>query len=494
MLSILGPAGGLCDRVSRRQLLTVGGLSFVGLTLPDLLRQRAQADSIPGPQGFGKADSVLLIYLQGSPSHIDLWDPKPAAPAEIRGEFRPIATRVPGMELGEVLPLLAAEADKFTLVRSCGVKPKGLRNHGSSIYMLLTGHDPGNFSPTGLAVPPSREDLPSVGAVVNRYRPAAPGGFGYVSLCGPVREGGVTGVGQGAGLLGATCDPFMMYDDPTAPLKLDALTLQAGVSNDRLQQRVDLRRAIAELLRRTDLPGRQLKLDPLPSGSDSMQSFDAYYDQALTLIQQDRAVRAFRLDEETASLRDLYGRTRFGQSCLLARRLVEAGTRFVQVTWPAGADTEPAPGPDGSWDTHRNNFPMLRDHRCPVFDRTLSTLLNDMQTRGLLDRTLVVAVGEFGRSPQIGVATTDNVGPGGRDHWPECYTFLITGGGVQPGRVYGESDRYGAFPKTDPVHPYDLICTIHHALGIAPATEYRDTLNRPRRLTDHGEPVLGLFS
>ena len=495
MLSILGSAGSLCDSVSRRELLTVGGLSLIGLSLPDLFRQQARAATgNGGGPGFGRADSVLMIYLQGSPSHIDLWDPKPHAPAEIRGEFRPIATTVPGLELGEVLPLLAMDAEKFTLVRSCGVKPKGLRNHGSSIYMLLTGHDPGNFSPTGLAVPPSREDLPSVGSVIGRYRPAARGSFGYVALCGPVKEGAVTAVGQGAGLLGATYDPFAVYDDPTVPLKLDALTLQAGITTDRLQQRVDLRRAIAAELARAELPGRRLKLDPLPAVSASMQSFDAYYDQALSLIQEDRAVRAFRLEEEPPALRERYGKTRFGQSCLLGRRLIEAGTRFVQVTWPAGSDTEPVAGPDGSWDTHRNNFPMLRDHRCPVFDRTLSTLLQDMHSRGLLERTLVVAVGEFGRSPQIGVATTDNVGPGGRDHWPECYTFLITGGGVKPGRIYGESDRYGAYPKTDPVHPYDMICTIHHALGIDPATEYHDTLNRPRHLTEHGGPVLGLFT
>lgn len=495
MLSIIGPSGGLCDRVSRRELLTVGGLSFVGLSLPDLLRRKASAAEAVGESpGFGRADAVLMIYLQGSPSHIDIWDPKPLAPAEIRGEFKPVATKAPGMELGEVLPLLATQADKFTLVRSCGVKPKGLRNHGSSIYMLLTGHDPDNFTPTGLAVPPSREDLPSVGAVVSRYRPAARGSFGYVALCGPVREGAQTSVGQGAGLLGATYDPFTMYDDPVQPLKVDAFSLPAGMTSDRLQQRVDLRRAISEQLAHESLPGRRVRLDPFPSATTGERNFDAYYDQALSLIQEDRAVRAFRLEEETPALRDHYGMTRFGQSCLLARRLIEAGTRFVQVTWPAGSDTEPVGGPDGSWDTHRNNFPMLRDHRCPVFDRTLSTLLEDMHARALLERTLVVAVGEFGRSPQIGVQTTMNVGPGGRDHWPECYTFLIAGGGIQPGRVYGESDRYGAYPKTDPVHPYDLICTIHHTLGIDAATEYRDTLNRPRRLTDHGGAVLGLFA
>ena len=202
---------------------------------------------------------------------------------------------------------------------------------------------------------------------------------------------------------------------------------------------------------------------------------------------------AFRLEDESETTRTRYGMTKFGQSCLLARRLIEAETRFVQVTWPARSDDEPAPGPDGSWDTHRNNFPMLRDHRCPVFDQSLSALVEDMATRGLLERTLVVAIGEFGRSPKIGAPTTNNVGPGGRDHWPECYSFLIAGGGVRPGQAYGESDRHGAWPKRDAVHPYDLIATIYGALGINPATEYHDTLNRPRRLVQDGRPITGLF-
>ena len=199
------------------------------------------------------------------------------------------------------------------------------------------------------------------------------------------------------------------------------------------------------------------------------------------------------MDLESTATRQRYGMTRFGQSLLLARRLIEAETRFVQVTWPAGSDTEPAAGPDGSWDTHRNNFPMLRDHRCPVFDQSLSAFITDMARRGLLERTLVIAVGEFGRSPQIGSPTTNNVGPGGRDHWPECYSFLVAGGGTQPGQVFGQSDRHGAWPKTDPVHPYDLVSTIYHAMGIDPGTEYHDSLNRPRRLTESGQPILGLF-
>ena len=185
--------------------------------------------------------------------------------------------------------------------------------------------------------------------------------------------------------------------------------------------------------------------------------------------------------------------TRFGQSLLLARRLIEAETRFVQVTWPGRSDEEPVPGPDGSWDTHRNNFPMLRNHRCPVLDQSLSALIEDMAQRGLLATTLVVAIGEFGRSPKIGAPTTANVGPGGRDHWPECYSFLIAGGGVRGGRSYGRSDHHGAWPEDDPVHPYDLLATLYHAVGIDSSTEYTDTLNRPRRLVESGTPILGLF-
>lgn len=459
--------------------MTIGGLSLLGLSLPDVLRRQAAAKEQPARSidGFGKADSVVMIYLQGSPSHIDLWDPKPDAPAEIRGEFKPIATKTPGMYLGEVLPKLAAQSQHYTVARSIGVDPKGLRNHGAAIYMLMTGHDPKDFSPTGLAVPPSREDLPSVSANVAKYRPAARGHFGNVAVCSPVKEGRQVGVGQSAGLLGAAYDPYTQYGDPTKPLQPAGFTLPSDVTLDRLQSRLDLRGILSQ-------HGNGLRTE---------SSFDTFYDQAQALIQSQSAVRAFRLEDELSKTRERYGMTRFGQSLLLARRLIEAQTRFVQVTWPARSDDEPKPGPDGSWDTHRNNFPMLRDHRCPVFDHSLSAFIEDMAARGLLEKTLVIAIGEFGRSPKIGSQTTNNVGPGGRDHWPECYSFLAAGGGVQPGRVYGQSDRHGAWPKTDAVHPFDLIATIYHALGIDPQTRYRDTLNRPRRLVEHGRPIVGLF-
>src|SRR5262245_66482905 len=216
MLTIQGRAGRLCDGPSRRELLSIGGLSLIGLHLPEFLQQQALANpAVRGGRGFGTAQSVILIHLQGSPSHIDIWDPKPEAPDGIRGEFKPIATNVPGTFLGEVLPMLARQADKFALIRSIGVQPRGLANHGAAIYMLLTGHDPLNFSPTGLAVPPNRDDLPSVGSVVAKFKPAGAKALNYVALCSPVIEAAVTGVGMFAGILGPVNDPYQMYDDPT---------------------------------------------------------------------------------------------------------------------------------------------------------------------------------------------------------------------------------------------------------------------------------------
>lgn len=486
MLSIYGPAGSLCDRPSRRELLTVGGLSLLGWSLPNFLSLQARAAPAPAAAaGFGRANSVIFIHLQGSPSHIDLWDPKPDAPAEIRGEFKPIATSAPGVYFGEVLPKLAEQTKHFAVVRSIGVDPKGLRNHGAAIYMLMTGHSPLNFSPTGVAVPPSRDDLPSVGSAAARYRPTAKDMLGNVALCGPVIESGIVGVGQSAGLLGPAFDPFRIYNDPTQPLKLDAYALPGDVTLDRLQSRVDLRSRLDQYFTASGTSA-----DP---AAVTARGLDPFFEQAVALLQSGRAIKAFRLEDEPAALRERYGLTRFGQSCLLARRLVVAEVRFVQITWPAASDAEPAPGPDGSWDTHRNNFTTLKNDRCPVFDHSLSALIEDLAARGLLERTMVVAIGEFGRSPKIGSPTTNNVGPGGRDHWPECYSFLIAGGGVRGGQVYGESDRHGGWPKTNAVHPYDLIATMYHALGINPQTEYLDTLNRPRRLVERGQAIAGLF-
>src|SRR5688572_23119323 len=242
MLSIRTKPGRLCDTPTRRELLTVGGLTLAGLSLPDFFAQRARAQTPPARgQGFGRAEAVILLYLQGSPSHIDLWDPKPEALPEIRGEFQPIASRAPGMYLGEVLPMLAQQADKFSLIRTLGVKPRGLANHGASIYMLMTGYDPSNFSPTGLAVPPSPQDPPSIGSVVARFRPSMRGTPSFTAICGAVKEGSVTGVGQYAGLLGGAHNPLQMFEDPTQPMRLDAFSLPPDMTLGRLQARLDLR-------------------------------------------------------------------------------------------------------------------------------------------------------------------------------------------------------------------------------------------------------------
>jgi hypothetical protein len=341
--------------------------------------------------------------------------------------------------------------------------------------MIMTGHESSNFTPTGLPTPPSRDDLPSLGSAVARYRPADAGALGYVALCRPVEESSITEFGQLAGFLGAAYDPYRMYDDPARPDRPDDFALPPDTTLGRLRARLDLKAAVA---------GRE---------AFGPAAFDTFYGRAFSLIEAARARRAFRIEEESAASRERYGATKFGRCCLLARRLIEAGTRLVQVTWPAYANDEPVAGPDGSWDTHRNNFPMLRDWRCPVFDRAAAALLADLAARGLLDETLVLAIGEFGRTPRIGAATTMNVGPGGRDHWPHCYTALIAGGGVRGGLAYGESDAYGAFPKDAPVHPFDLVATVYHALGIDPNTGFLDALKRPRRLVDYGGPILGLY-
>src|SRR5215468_5163882 len=276
MLSIRG-------MLSRRELLTVGSVGLAGLGLPDFLHRQAQA-----APARSKAESVIFLYLQGSPSHIDTWDPKPDAPVDIRGEFKPIATTAPGMQLSEVLPMLAQQARHFALVRSLGVKPKGLSNHGASIYMLLTAHDPNNFTPTGLAVPPSREDLPSFGSVIARYRPAEQGSLSYAALCFPVREGAVSGVGQGAGLLGGTYDPFPLYEDPSGGIRAEAFTLPPDTTLGRLQARIELRSSLAA----------RSGLGP--------KAFDGYYGKALSLIASARAQKAFRLEEEEQKQRERY--------------------------------------------------------------------------------------------------------------------------------------------------------------------------------------------
>jgi hypothetical protein len=482
MLSIPGQPGKTCDGWSRRELLRVGGLGILGMTLGDVLRLQAlSADKAPAPSqpknGWGQAKSVLFIFLQGGPSHIDIWDPKPEAPSNIRGEFKPIRSNVPGIWLSETMPKLAQVMDKATLIRSVSYTPAGLFNHTAAIYQMMTGYTPDRVSPSGQLEPPSPADFPHVGSQVTRLKPLNEPMLPFVMLPRPLQESNVIGKGGTAGFLGPAYDPYYFYQDPNAEVKLDDLTLRQGVSKDRLQRRASLLQKVT---------------DAMPEMEKAVENYalDTYYQKAFSLILSGKARDAFDLTKEPDAVRDRYGRHTFGQSVLTARRLIEAGARFVQVNWPSVANGDPN---TTAWDTHAANFGPLRNLHCPKLDSGLSALLTELDERGLLSETLVIAIGEFGRSPRLGVSTSGNSNsPDGRDHWPYCYTALIAGAGIQRGALYGRSDATGSSPAENPVHPTQILATVYHALGIDPHTIVYNHLNQPRELVQ-AEPVVGLF-
>ena len=299
----------------------------------------------------------------------------------------------------------------------------------------------------------------------------------FVLLPRPTQESNVIGKGSTGGFLGAAYDPYYFFQDPAKEIKLDDLTMRKEVTKERLERRATLLHKINAAM-------------PEMEKAVGSYALDSYYHRAFDLISSGRARNAFDLTQEPDKLRDRYGRHTFGQGCLLARRLIEAGTRFVQMNWPAVANGDPKVD---AFDTHAANFGPLRDLHCPKLDSGLSALLEDMDQRGLLKETLVVAIGEFGRSPRLGVSTSGNSnGPDGRDHWPYCYTALVAGAGVSRGSLYGKSDATASSPIENPVHPTQLLATIYHALGIDPHTLVMNHLNQPRELVQ-ADPVTGLF-
>ena len=484
MLTIPGRSGRLCDGSTRRDFLTAGSMGLFGLGLQQFFAlQKAQAAAASAPRlagmkGFGQAKSVLLIFLQGGPSHLDIWDPKPDAPSNIRGEFKPISTKVPGIQLSETMPMMAQAVDKCTLIRSMSYTPEGLFNHTAAIYQMLTGYPPDKVSPSGQLEPPSPADFPTAGSHISKMKPPTEAVLPFVELPRTLQESSVIGKGGAAGFLGKAYDPYRMYQDPSKPLQLDDLTLRREVPPERLRERFDLLKGI-----NGSMPDLEKALKPY--------ALNEYYNKAFDLVLSGKARDAFDVAKETDQVRDRYGRTTFGQAVLMARRLIEAGTRFVQVNWPAVANGNPEVD---SWDTHAANFKPLKNIHCPVLDRTLSALLEDMHQRGLLKDTLVVAVGEFGRSPRLGVSTSGNTNaPDGRDHWPYCYTAIVAGAGIPGGKLYGASDATGSSPKENPVHPTDLLATVYYTLGIDPAMEIRNHLDQPRELVK-GNPLTGLWS
>jgi hypothetical protein len=480
MLSIPGRPGATCDGMSRRELLRVGGAGLLGVSLANLLQMEALGASVPtasGGTGFGKAKNFIFVFLQGGPSHLDIWDPKPDAPDDIRGDFKPIKTKLPGVAVSEVMPNLANVLDKTTLIRSVSYTPAGLFNHTAAIYQMMTGYTPDRVSPSGQLEPPNRSDFPCMGAQIARIKPPEGPMLPFVMLPRPLQESNVIGKGGTAGFLGAANDPYYLFQDPAQKLNIDDLALRAGITKDRMERRARLLDKVEQAM-------------PDIERATKEHALDEYAQKALNLVISGKARNAFDLEQEKAEVRDRYGRHTFGQSLLLARRLIEAGTRVVQVNWPAVANGNPT---IDAFDTHAENFGPLKNLHCPKLDSGLPALITDLDERGLLKDTVVLAIGEFGRSPKMGVSTSGNGnGAKGRDHWPYCYTALMAGGPVARGAVYGKSDATGSSPAENPVHPTQLLATVYHAMGIDPHTMVKNHLDQPRELVQ-AEPVLKLF-
>jgi len=446
----------LCDGWTRREILRVGGLSALGLSLPELLQARAQART-PGP-----AKNCIILFLVGGPPQHSTWDPKPDAPPEVRGEFDPIATTVPGIQISSLLPRLARQADKLCILRAMAT---GDNAHSSSGYYMLTGvpHQPMQVEGANPGAP---NDWPNIGAVVRRVRGDHGGLPAAVRLPMHIfNTDQSVWPGQDAGFLGRTVDPWLFRCHPNAPqMTIPEFTLPADVALNRLSERRDL-------LRRLD---RQIatQTDRRPSGLSPHQA------QAFDLLGSPQARAAFDLEREPAKLRDHYGRHHFGQSCLLARRLVEAGVSLVHVNWYRGPE-EPNDAP--VWDTHVKESDRLQRLLAPTADQGIAALLSDLADRGLLEQTLVVCMAEFGRSPRFN-------GSAGRDHWGPVFSVALAGGGIKGGLVYGASDKHAAYPKDGRVLPPELHATIYHCLGIPKDTEIHDNLGRPIPIT-RGEPI-----
>jgi hypothetical protein len=450
--------------MSRRQLLKVGGLGLLGLNMPGLLRAAA-AKKGPKP----KVKSVIFLFQFGGPSHIDMFDRKPNAPEAYRGPLKGIPTSVPGLEVCEGLERTAKIMDKVTLIRSM---THTMKNHNSATYYALTGHAPPSDD---IRLRDSLELYPAYGSVVDKLAPLRSDMPTFVSYPHVLADGSIT-PGQHASFLGKGHDPLFFTQDPNDPnFSLPELSLPADLSLERLQSRRELQKLIDQQSRLLDY-------------SAAAKGLDAYYEKALTMLNSPRLRKAFDLASEPGKVREAYGRTTYGQGCLLARRLVEAGTKFVTVYFSnniGGQSTE-----SGGWDTHGFNntrmYPIIQKYHLPITDQTLPTFLNDMDERGLLEDTLVVWMGEFGRTPKI----NDNAS---RDHWPQCYTVLLAGAGVKRGFIYGASDKTGSLPAENPVRPDDLAATIYYLLGIDPHTEVMGVGDRPLVIAD-GKPVMGVIA
>jgi hypothetical protein len=488
MLVIPGAAAANdCDRITRRDLLRVGGSGILGVNLAQLFAlQKANATKLEkaeGGPGFGKAKSVIFVYLQGGPSHLDLWDPKDNVPDKVKSVFKHEKTVLPGVFVTENLPKIAKILDKTTLIRTMSYTPNGLFNHTAAIYQMHTGYTTDKVSASGQLEPPSPKDYPTLGSNIIKFKPPTVPMLPFVMMPRPLQESNVVGKGGTAGFLGKAYDPYLLYppgDDMDMNkmdrIRTDDLKLREELTAARMERRATLRETIAKGM-------------PQLEEAVAKHELDEYYGKALGLVISGRAKKAFDLTEEKPAVRERYGKNTFGQCLLLSRRLVEAGTRFVEVVWPKVANSD-----RHSWDVHVDLSKRMKNESAPMLDAGVSALIEDLDQSGLLKETLVVVVGEFGRSPQRGVSTSGNQnGDDGRDHWPYCYTALIAGAGIRRGHVHGKSDKTASAPLEHPVHPTELLATIYHSVGIAPDTIVYNHLNQPRELVK-GEVVTGILS
>ena len=439
--------------LSRRRMLQVGALGTLGLSLPAALRAEARSGLKV------RAKSVIFLHQFGGVPQQDTFDMKPNGPAELRGEFKPIASSLPGVGVCELLPRMSRVMDYLTVVRS--VNHRAIA-HNSAAYYSLTGHQPQADIVSATA---SASDFPAYGSVVSKLAPGRSQVPTFVALPWMIADGVFRTPGQFAGYLGKEHDPLFITKNPNDPrFSVDALTLPIEVPMGRVSDRLALRAGLAAHAQ-------------LNESIAAVRGLDTYQHKALSLLTSTETKRAFDIHDEDPRLRDRYGRTPYGQSVLLARRLVEAGVRFVTVYY--------SPGIVG-WDTHQQNFKLLRERLLPATEQTLPTLIEDLESRGLLDETLVVWTGEFGRTPKINKDA-------GRDHWPQCYTLLMAGGGLKRGFVYGASDKAAAYPKDDPCTPDDIAATMFYCMGIDPATELRNHVNQPIPAS-RGTPILPLLA
>ena len=460
----------------RRHWLRLTG--SVGLTLLGevLRRPRAQAGASTGP-GFGRAKSVIVVFANGGQSQLETWDPKPLAPREIRGAFGAVSTTVPGTLLCDRLPKLARLAHRYSIVRT--VSHEDL-DHGSAFYLAMTG----NYHQRISSNPPAGPgDHPFFGSVLQRVRPSPQFAHTSVLVNGPALVPWEPGPGQFGGFMGKDYDAMIVGDVTTGRPPVPGLTPLDGLIPARRIDRANL----LSLLESTQRASTDY--------SSSMTEMQALYRQAFDMLDRPESREAFNLEAEPVALRDRYGRHRSGQACLLARRLVEAGVPLVTVMWnhsKRGQDRYPEEEEEFGWDTHNDIFQVMGKSLLPRFDQSFSALLEDLDRRGLLEDTLVVCMGEFGRAPLVALEPRFSGATPGRKHWAGTYSIVFAGAGVTPGSVIGRSDRQAAYPVSDKVGPWDVTATIFHALGIDPASHFLDRTRRPYPVS-HGQPISQIY-